>query len=197
MAVVSAAALALGVAACSSAPSDSTSAGPSASPLSAVPPGEGLPVTPSENALGPAAADVWAFASQGDALAFLVKDRATSPEVKELGKRMGEGYQAVMSDVADIYSAEGLTPPSGFDFANDIRDGMVPLDRMTQLANTFGPEFDRLWLESMIAHHEGFIQVVVPALGSSDPEVQKLTKRLIEEQTAELDDMRALLATLP
>ena len=73
--------------------------------------------------------------------------------------------------------------------------GMATNDDMLALAQSSGADFDRLWLDLMIAHHEGAVEMAGQvAETSDDPEVKALAAAIVQGQVAEIDRMRTLLA---
>lgn len=73
-------------------------------------------------------------------------------------------------------------------------EGMMSAEEMDALGGATGAEFDRMWMEMMIAHHEGAISMAekVQAEGSN-PDVIALAATIITAQQGEIDEMRALL----
>lgn len=71
--------------------------------------------------------------------------------------------------------------------------GMLSEDELETLANSSGPTFDRLFLQGMIEHHEGAIQMAQMILDSENPEVSTLGKSIVETQQAEIEKMKELL----
>ena len=75
--------------------------------------------------------------------------------------------------------------------------GMATPEQMAQLAAASGPEFDRLFLQLMIAHHEGAVQMVADLLGRSgsayDPVLFRFVNDVTNEQQAEINRMTAML----
>lgn len=71
--------------------------------------------------------------------------------------------------------------------------GMLDENEMEMLRVSTGSDFDRLFLEGMIKHHEGAIDMAEMITDSKNPEVAKLGKAIIESQTAEISAMKALL----
>jgi uncharacterized protein (DUF305 family) len=57
-----------------------------------------------------------------------------------------------------------------------------------------GAEFDRLFLEGMIKHHEGAIDMAADVIDSNSAEVAELAKAIIAAQEAEIARMQELLA---
>ncbi|MEO9671425.1 MAG: DUF305 domain-containing protein, partial [Marinomonas sp.] len=78
--------------------------------------------------------------------------------------------------------------------------GMASAEDMAKLATLKGAEFDRLFLNLMIAHHEGAIDMVDDLLKSpgsaSDPVLFKFTNDVDNDQTKEIEQMNAILAQL-
>lgn len=73
-------------------------------------------------------------------------------------------------------------------------DGMMSAEEMEALAGSTGAEFDRLWLEMMVRHHEGAIAMADDVKAdSSNAEVIALADAIITGQQAEIDEMQALL----
>jgi uncharacterized protein (DUF305 family) len=72
-------------------------------------------------------------------------------------------------------------------------DGMLSDAEMEQLTNASGGEFDQLFVLGMIAHHEGAIEMAQMVLGSKNTEASELGKAIVEMQTMEITELRALL----
>jgi uncharacterized protein (DUF305 family) len=71
--------------------------------------------------------------------------------------------------------------------------GMLDENELEMLRVTTGADFDRLFLEGMIKHHEGAIDMAEMINDSRNPEVAKLGKAIIESQSSEIAAMKALL----
>lgn len=73
--------------------------------------------------------------------------------------------------------------------------GMMKPEDMDRLSATTGKAFDAMWLEMMIAHHEGAIEMAnIAQGGGKSAEVRALLEAVIAAQTAEIAEMKALLA---
>ena len=72
--------------------------------------------------------------------------------------------------------------------------GMLDENEMEMLRASTGADFDRLFLEGMIKHHEGAIDMAEMIIDSSNPEVAKLGSSIIASQRAEIKAMKALLS---
>ncbi|HET6968167.1 MAG TPA: DUF305 domain-containing protein, partial [Ornithinibacter sp.] len=68
-------------------------------------------------------------------------------------------------------------------------------DQLRELAALSGPAFDRMWLELMIQHHEGAVDMAEEVVGTGrHAPTRRLATEIIEVQEAEIARMRALLA---
>lgn len=72
-------------------------------------------------------------------------------------------------------------------------DGMLSDDEMQKLAAVKGSEFDRLFLEGMIKHHQGAIEMAGMVLESKNAVAATLGRSIVETQAAEIEKMRLLL----
>ncbi|MDP7403096.1 MAG: DUF305 domain-containing protein, partial [Gammaproteobacteria bacterium] len=77
--------------------------------------------------------------------------------------------------------------------------GMLTDEEMDALAAARGSDFDRLYLESMIQHHQGALDMVEDLLdqrGSvQDPLLYEFTSDVTSDQTSEIERMVTLLAS--
>ena len=77
--------------------------------------------------------------------------------------------------------------------AGHMMDGMLSDDEMEALTRAQGSEFDRLFLEGMIKHHEGAIEMADMILDSDSPRASALGKAIVATQQAEIEKMKELL----
>ena len=72
--------------------------------------------------------------------------------------------------------------------------GMMSAEQMQALAAATGAEFDRMWLEMMIAHHEGAIsQSQTVKANGANSDVLALADQIITAQQAEIAEMQTIL----
>ena len=78
--------------------------------------------------------------------------------------------------------------------------GMLTEAQMKQLAESRGPEFDRLFLTFMIQHHRGAVSMVEELFGSQgaaqDEAVFKFASDVNVDQTTEIARMQRMLLAL-
>lgn len=75
--------------------------------------------------------------------------------------------------------------------------GMMTADDLAALEGADGAEASRLFLEQMIVHHEGAVDMARTALADgSHPDVLELAQQVVDDQTAEVEAMKDLLTQL-
>lgn len=76
-------------------------------------------------------------------------------------------------------------------------DGMMSEDDLTALREAEGTAASRLFLEQMIMHHEGAVEMAQAQVDEgSDPEAVELAQTIIDAQTDEIQEMKDLLTAL-
>lgn len=76
-------------------------------------------------------------------------------------------------------------------------DGMMSDEDMSMLEDADGPTASRIFLEQMILHHEGAVEMAETALkDATDPDVRELAEQVIDDQNAEIATMQDLLTQL-
>lgn len=135
--------------------------------------------------------------AQAIEMARLAPDRAQSPQVKDLARRIEQAQGPeieTMTTWLRAWNAEiPATGASGGDHGGGMGSGgMDP--QMSQLDQATGVEFDRLFLQMMIKHHEGAIETARTELESGqNPEATQLAQQIIDTQQAEIEEIQALL----
>ncbi|SFO64045.1 protein of unknown function, partial [Pseudonocardia ammonioxydans] len=72
--------------------------------------------------------------------------------------------------------------------------GMMTPEQMGRLEQADGADFDRMFLEMMIAHHEGAVQMAQTELADgTNPEAKALAQQIVDAQQTEITAMRELL----
>jgi uncharacterized protein (DUF305 family) len=76
-------------------------------------------------------------------------------------------------------------------------DGMMSESDMAALDDTEGAEASRLFLEQMTEHHKGAVDMAQQEVdGGENPDAVEMAKNIVESQTAQIDQMEALLSSL-
>jgi uncharacterized protein (DUF305 family) len=78
--------------------------------------------------------------------------------------------------------------------ASGAMPGMMSGDQMRQLGQATGAAFDRMFLQMMIAHHQGAVTMAKTERSEGkNPDAQQLAQRIIDAQQREITEMQALL----
>lgn len=124
---------------------------------------------------------------------MLLSKSDVSPEVAELAQQVKDAQAPeieLMRGWLEDWGVEESDDMGGMDHG----DGMMSDDDMAALESADGAEASRLWLEQMILHHEGAIEMAEEELANgSDPEALKLAQAVVDSQSAEIDTMKQLL----
>lgn len=73
--------------------------------------------------------------------------------------------------------------------------GMLDDDELADLDKAKEKEFDKLFLNGMIKHHEGAIMMAQMVIDSKNAEVAALARSIVTTQQAEIERMRAILGS--
>jgi uncharacterized protein (DUF305 family) len=129
----------------------------------------------------------------------LVPERAANERLVLFAERMDISQKDEIRLMQDWLVARGdIFGDEDHHHSGELMPGMLTEEEMAALRAAEGQEFDRLFLEGMIKHHLGAIQMVEDLLGSdgggNDPEVFQLAQHIDSDQRIEIDRMQQLLA---
>jgi uncharacterized protein (DUF305 family) len=129
-------------------------------------------------------------------LSALVPDRSTDPELIELAKQISAAQQPEI-ETMKVFLVQWKENPdtgSGHGGHGSTMQGMVDEATMTKLESLNGAEFDTLWLESMISHHQGAIEMAKAEIANGDNvDAKRLAQTIIDTQQAEIGQMKQML----
>ncbi|SKC57865.1 DUF305 domain-containing protein [Krasilnikoviella flava] len=151
--------------------------------------------------------------AQAVEMAQLVPERSTSAQIEKFAERIrltqdgeiqymsrwltdhGLPVPAVASPSAAPSDGSGPRAPQTHD--HDSMPGMLTDAEMEALADADGTAFDRLFLEGMIQHHGGALEMVEDVSSAGrDETVQEFSANVAADQIAEIDRMSRLLDEL-
>ncbi|MCI4660158.1 DUF305 domain-containing protein [Cryobacterium zhongshanensis] len=117
------------------------------------------------------------------------------PRVTALAEQIKAAQGPEITMMSSWVTAWGATATNmpGMDMSSgSMTDGdMAALDAAT------GPAADKLFLEQMIQHHQGAIDMAnVELKDGQNPDAQALATKIIADQTAQIKQMQDILATL-
>ena len=131
----------------------------------------------------------------------LAIERAETPEVVALAERIAEAQGPEIDEMTAGLSTwgEDVSPDDhgGMDMGGMDMDGMSQEEMMAQLDAMSGAEFDQTFLEAMIAHHEGAVEMSEQQVAEGqNPDAVALAEKIIADQQAEITEMQELLTGL-
>jgi uncharacterized protein (DUF305 family) len=128
-------------------------------------------------------------------MAKLVPDRSSNEKVRDLARRVEKAQDPEitrMNGWLKEWGAATKQDHEGHDMA-----GMMSHEDMAKLENATGAEFDEQWLDLMIKHHEGAVEMARTELAQGeDADAKKLAQSIIDGQQQEITEMKDLLKTM-
>ena len=124
-----------------------------------------------------------------------------SPEIVALARKI-KAAQAPEIEQMKLWLDDGDPGHAGHDMMEDLDHsghgmmGMLDEGQMSELERATGEEFDRLFLKGMIVHHEGAIDMAEMVVDSANAEAAALGRAIIDSQSAEIEEMKTLLADI-
>jgi uncharacterized protein (DUF305 family) len=145
---------------------------------------------------------------QAVVMAALVEDRTGRDDLPTLAQRITETQEAEIAQLEAWLTERDEELPaedddgSGQDHAHASHDmaGMATPEQLEALEAAEGPAFDRLFLDLMIAHHQGALTMVLELYGAEgglEPAADRVARDIEADQTIEITRMQELLGTLP
>jgi uncharacterized protein (DUF305 family) len=129
-------------------------------------------------------------------LSAMVPDRSTNAELIALAQQISSAQQPEIN-VMKVFLVQWNENPntnSGHSGHGSPMQGMVDEATMTKLESLNGAEFDKLWLESMISHHQGAIEMAKAEVANGDNvDAKALAKNIVTTQEAEIGQMKQML----
>ena len=129
----------------------------------------------------------------------LLPSRTSREELKLLAKRIEVSQADEIAMMQGWLKARAAAVPDAHAHhqGGALMPGMLTAAEMARLSAARGPEFDRLFLEFMIRHHDGALAMVkdlfaTPGAGQ-EPEIFAFASDIEADQRMEIDRMSALL----
>lgn len=129
----------------------------------------------------------------------LLKTRAGRPEMRALGQRIELSQVDEIRMMQEWLTGRGQSAPEQHAHHGEhaMMPGMLTPDQMQRLSAARGPEFDRLFLEGMIAHHQGAITMVDELMkkpgAAQESDIYSFVSDVVADQSAEIERMSAML----
>lgn len=134
-------------------------------------------------------------------MAQLAQGRANSEEVLSLAENIEAAQGPEIETLQGWLETWGEDVPSGAmdhgDMGHDssgAMPGMMDAEEMSDLMAASGAGWDQMFLEMMIEHHEGAIEMAQVEVEQGDnPAAVALAEKIISDQQAEITQMQELL----
>jgi len=128
----------------------------------------------------------------------MVIDNGDDPDVIALAEQIEAAQGPEIDQMQTWLDDWGVEPDdmsdmSGMSGSDSMGDGMMSGDEMDAMSAMTGTGLDQMFLEMMIRHHEGAIEMAqVEIEDGSNPDVVALARTIIETQQAEISKMRSM-----
>lgn len=121
---------------------------------------------------------------------------ATSKNAKilDLAKRIKEAQSAEITQMQSWIGPNDSSHMMDEHMGHNM-GGMMSDEEMAKLKSSTGATFDKLFLEGMIVHHEGAIQMVTMIDDTNNKEVNSFGLNVVKVQNAEIAEMKEILAS--
>jgi uncharacterized protein (DUF305 family) len=157
------------------------------------------------------ARDMQVHHAQAVQMAFMMRDKISDPVLRSITFDIITTQQQQSGQMAAWLQAWHLPPTGsqrpmawmaghhsgGTTAVPAVMPGMATEAQLKQLQEATGPGAERLFLQLMIAHHEGGIEMADAVLASTvQPEVRQLASAIATSQRAEIEQMTQMLDAL-
>lgn len=130
-------------------------------------------------------------------MARLAEDRAADPRVVDLAARIEAAQAPELDTLTGWLDDWGADPAEGGGHGMDHDGGsmeMMTEEDMTALTSADGAAFDELFLEQMIEHHTGAVEMAETELSDGEfPAALEMAESIRTSQSEEIAEMEGLL----
>ncbi|UTM39896.1 DUF305 domain-containing protein (plasmid) [Rhodococcus pyridinivorans] len=131
------------------------------------------------------------------ALAEQIK-AAQGPEIAQLESWLNHWGEPAQMPETGNNDMPGMDMDEGMDGMEDMQmEGMMSEEDMQALSDAQGTDAARLFLEQMITHHEGAVEMAQTEIAEGQfPGAVEMARTIVDTQQQEIETMRELLSTL-
>lgn len=130
--------------------------------------------------------------AQAVQMAELVPSRSQNQQVITLAAAIQQAQAPEMEQFATLLRDFGKPAPSAT--MDHPMDGVMTQQQMDALRAATGADFDRMWLEMMIEHHQGAVDMANTEIADgTNAETKALAQNIRTTQQAEIEQMRGML----
>lgn len=118
--------------------------------------------------------------------------KSKNPEVLKLAQQIKDAQSSEIVSMKSWLQEAGLSEDMGHEMDHGM-GGMMTDEELASLKSATGREFDRQFLTSMIAHHEGALHMVTMIKDSEDFNLRTLYQNIVKTQSDEIEWMKRVL----
>ncbi|GAA1615591.1 DUF305 domain-containing protein [Catellatospora bangladeshensis] len=140
-------------------------------------------------------------------MAQMAAGRAASAQVKQLAAQIGQEQAPEIEQMSAWLTqwgkpvpsmGPGMTMPSMPPMGPGAMPSMPAMPDMGQMNDMTGEQFDNMFLQMMIAHHQGAVEMAKAEIANgANPAAKELAQKIETSQTAQIEQMRQLLGATP
>ena len=112
-------------------------------------------------------------------------------QILKIAKQIKADQASEIAQMKKWLSDDGLGEDAGHSMS--AMDGMLSSDQLATLKNSKATAFDKLFLNSMIEHHQGALKMVSMIENSKVADLRDFAATIAVAQQAEIDQMRKIL----
>ena len=116
------------------------------------------------------------------------------PELKALAQSIATAQAAEIIQMKAWLNDAGTSEDPGHSM--DGMGGMLSDADLVALKAATGKQFDILWLKGMTGHHDGAIHMTMMIEDANNPDIKEFGTNVVKAQSAEIKQMKAMLARL-
>lgn len=117
-----------------------------------------------------------------------------NPAILDLAKQIKAAQNPEIAQMKNWLAESGFSEDPGHSM--DGMGGMLSNEDLQVLSKSSGKDFEKLFLNGMIQHHQGAIQMVNMLSNSKDSELKNFGQTIVKTQSAEIELMYELLKKL-
>lgn len=117
-----------------------------------------------------------------------------NPAILDLAKQIKAAQNPEIAQMKNWLAESGFSEDPGHSM--DGMGGMLSNEDLQVLSKSSGKDFEKLFLNGMIQHHQGAIQMVNMLSNSKDSELKNFGQTILKTQSAEIELMYELLKKL-
>jgi uncharacterized protein (DUF305 family) len=136
-------------------------------------------------------------------MADLALAQAKNPKVKSFAERVKAAQAPEIKTLSEMLTGWGEPVPADTGHGASMPEmdhgdmGMMSAEQMGDLEGAKGRKFDRMWIDMMIAHHEGAVKMSQDEVkNGGDEKAKQLAQTIADAQTKEIAELRSLRTDL-